>query len=76
LPIYLYFDQNILPTEITSIIRCSIQTVCNTLQLHQETNNATEREGHGRSSLNNTKQLRGRMIENFKFYQNMSFIYF
>jgi len=43
--ISLYFDQNILSTEIASIISCSIQTVCNTLQSYQETNNVTKREG-------------------------------
>ena len=72
--ISLYFDQNLLPTEIASIINCSIQTVCNILQLYQATNNVIEREGRGRSSLNNTKQLRdpmkfSRMIENLTRYQ-------
>jgi hypothetical protein len=62
------------PTQIASVINCSIQTVLNILQLFREINNVIEREGCGRTSLNNRKRIPyniivHRMIENFMRYQ-------
>ena len=74
----LHFDQNILPIQIASIILCSIQTVCNILQLYQESNNVIERQGRGRSSLNNNIQLQDSMklckiLQNLTHYEIISF---
>jgi DNA invertase Pin-like site-specific DNA recombinase len=53
--ISLRFDQGIAPNEIASIINCSRTTVFNILQLFHETNDVTEREGRGRTLLNNRR---------------------
>ncbi len=62
--------------QIATVINCSRRTVFNILQLFRETNNVIEREGRGRTLLNNTRRIQDnitvdRMIENFKLYQNI-----
>jgi predicted transcriptional regulator len=53
--ILLRFDQGMTPNQIASIINCSRTTVFNILQLFRETNNVIEREGRGRTLLNNRR---------------------
>ena len=54
--ISLYFDQNLLPSQITVIIDCSIPTVLRILRLYDETGDVAEREGRGRPSLSDTER--------------------
>jgi transcription initiation factor IIE alpha subunit len=72
--ISLSFDQGMTSSEIVSIINCTSRTVRNVLRLFRETNNVIEREGRGRTLLNNSKQIQDniivhRMIGNFMHYQ-------
>jgi len=55
--ISLNFDQQINVREIARRIPCSIQTVYNILQLFQETNEVTERDGRGRFRILNNDQV-------------------
>jgi len=53
--ISLRLDQNMTTNEIASFINCTSRTVRNILRLYRETNNVTEREGRGRTLLNNRR---------------------
>ncbi len=64
--ISLRFDQGMAPNQIA--------TVFNILRLYRETDNVIEREGRGRTLLDNRKRIQHniiihRMIENFIRYQ-------
>jgi len=66
--ISLSLDQGMTSSEIASIIHCTSRTVRNILRLYCETNNVTEREGRGRTLLNNRRRIQDnitvdRMIE-------------
>ena len=52
--ISLYFDQNVLPSQIAVINDCSVPTVLGILRLYDETDDVTEREGRGRPPLSDT----------------------
>ena len=56
--ISLYFDQNVLPSQIAVIIDCSISTVRRILRLYDETGDVTERKRRGRPSLSDTERTK------------------
>lgn len=51
--ITLRFDQGMTSNQIASAINSTSQTVRNILRVFRETNNVIEREGRGRTLLNN-----------------------
>ena len=51
--ISLWHDQGMTSHQIASRIHCTSRTVRNILRLFRETNNVIEREGRGRTLLNN-----------------------
>ena len=65
--ISLRFDQGMPTTRIATIIHCSVQTVCSILQLFDETDNVIEREGRGRTCINDGLQTIQRQLETIDF---------
>jgi transposase len=55
--ISLYFDQGRSARQIAGVIPCSGQTVCNILQLYEETNNIEQRSGRGRHRMFNNDEI-------------------
>ena len=55
--ISLWFDRDMTSNQIASRIHCTSQTVRYILRLFRETNNIIEREGRGRTLLNNLRYL-------------------
>jgi len=60
--ISLSLDQGMPPNQIAIVINCTRRTVFNILRLFRETNDVTEREGRGRTLLNNTKRIQDSII--------------
>ena len=56
------FDQNLSAGRIAFIIGCSRATVFNILRLYHDTDNANEREGRGRSLLNDTNRTSDQIV--------------
>jgi len=58
----LRLDQGMPPHRIASVIGCSRATVFNILRLFHDTNNVIEREGRGRTLLNNKNRISEEII--------------